>query len=569
MTRGGAACILALFSEPTGISEKRMSAIAPLLNVVFPVMALVGVGFLYGRWKRIDPRALAEIVLFLLAPAVMFDALARQRILWEELLRAGAFSCLIQIVPGAIAWSVKRAAGMTQRAFVPSVMIMNAVSLPYPLALLAFGEEGLAHVVLLSIPNIFITFSLGIMAHGGGASVREPLRMPALYAAVAGIAAALAAIPIPRFILRFTHLTGSGMFPVELFALGYRLRGIRTSDFRISLLVSALRFGLGFLLAWALSEAFALEGAFRAALFLMSCSPPAVLNYVFAERYGREGSLAASIVFTGTALSLITTPLLLLYLGAGQAPALDPAPQPASQRLLEIDRRGAGDHRGPQKRGHHAVSLLIHPRALDAQHDGAGDSAQKGDQRERGRPERTQAQQVAHVVLGKARYREENEGEKGAPALDEEVEFLQNPRRDELLHEGAAQLPPDLERQEAPQREADGAENRRGERAVDIAAQEPRQLPRYRREDHLENLRPDEHRRPPGAEPVNPAPEPLFLMVELRQARPEEKRLVPQEPEEQPRRQQADRRHPENFLLSHRPPLPSFPGDETLGRTLT
>ena len=47
----------------------------------------------------------------------------------------------------------------------------------------------------------------------------------------------------------------------------------------------------------------------------MSCSPPAVLNYILAERYGEEGSLAASIVFTGTALSLITTPLLLLYLG--------------------------------------------------------------------------------------------------------------------------------------------------------------------------------------------------------------------------------------------------------------
>ncbi len=292
-----------------------MSSILPLLNIVFPVVGVIAIGFAYGRWKKIDPKVLAEIVLFLLAPAVMFDALARQRILWEELVRASVFSCLIQVVPGAIALGVKRAAGMTQRSFVPSVMIMNAVSLPYPLALLAFGEEGLAHMVLLSIPNVFITFSLGIMAHGGAAGVREPLKMPALYAAVAGIVVALAAIPVPKFIMRFTQLTGRGMFPVELFTLGYRLRSIRGSDFRLSLLVAALRFGLGFLVAWALSEAFALTGTFRAALFLMSCSPPAVLNYVFAERYGEEGSLAASIVFTGTALSLLTTPLLLLYLG--------------------------------------------------------------------------------------------------------------------------------------------------------------------------------------------------------------------------------------------------------------
>ena len=298
-----------------GILNKSMSSILPLLNIVFPVMALVCIGFLYGRWKKLEPRVLAEMVLFLLAPAVMFDALARQRIVWEELLKAGVFSILIHIIPGAIAYAVKRAMGMTHRSFVPSVMLMNSVSLPYPLALLAFGEEGLAHVVLLSIPNVFITFSLGIMAHGGGASIKEPLKMPALYAAIAGIVVALAAVPVPKFIMRFTHLTGRGMFPVELFTLGYRLRSIRVSDFRLSLLVAALRFGIGFSLAWALCEAFALTGVFRAALFLMSCSPPAVLNYIFAERYGEEGSLAASIVFTGTALSLIATPLLLLYLG--------------------------------------------------------------------------------------------------------------------------------------------------------------------------------------------------------------------------------------------------------------
>ncbi|MYA95378.1 MAG: AEC family transporter [Nitrospinae bacterium] len=292
-----------------------MSSVLPLLNIVFPVMAVIGVGFFYGRWKKLDPRVLAELVLFLLAPAVVFDALARQEILWEELVKTGVISILIHIIPAAAALAVKRAAGMTNRSFVPSVMLMNSVSLPYPLALLAFGEEGLAYVVLLSIPNVFISFTLGIVAHGGGASMKEPLKMPALYAAIAGIVVAMAAIPVPKFILRFSHLTGRGMFPVELFTLGYRLRSIRAADFKISLSVAALRFGLGFALAWALSEAFALTGAFRAALFLMSCSPPAVLNYIFAERYGEEGSLAASIVFTGTAMSLVTIPLLLLYLG--------------------------------------------------------------------------------------------------------------------------------------------------------------------------------------------------------------------------------------------------------------
>ncbi len=286
-----------------------------ILEIVFPIVALFALGFIYGKWRKVDPKVLAEIVLFLLAPAVMFDALARQTIDYHQLIQAVGISLTIHIVPGAIAWSIYRIAGIQSRTFVPCVMIMNAVSLPYPLALLAFGEEGLAQVVLLSIPNVFITFSLGLYLHAGKTMGKEPLRMPALWAAIAGLVIALAGIPVPKFFLRFTQLTGRGMFPVELFTLGYRLRTIRISDLRFSLMVAALRFTLGFSIAWTLSNFLELEGTLRAGLFLISCSPPAVLNYVFAERYGNEGARAASVVFTGTILSLITTPLVLLYLG--------------------------------------------------------------------------------------------------------------------------------------------------------------------------------------------------------------------------------------------------------------
>ena len=291
-----------------------MAYLLRVLEIMFPVLALTAAGFAYGRWRKVDVKFVAEIILFLLAPALMFDSLARQRIAAGDFLQAAGLSLAIQLIPGTAALAIRRAAGIRPRAFVPSVMIMNTVTLPYPLALLAFGEEGLAQVVLLSIPNVFLVFTVGIMLHGGRSQASETLRMPALYTSAAGILVSLLALPVPAFLLSFTHLTGRGMFALELFSLGYRLRSIRIADLRLSLLTAALRFTLGFATAWALSRAFALEGAARAALFLVSTSPPAVLNYIFSERYGNEGPLAASIVFTGTALSMVTTPLVLLYL---------------------------------------------------------------------------------------------------------------------------------------------------------------------------------------------------------------------------------------------------------------
>ena len=285
-----------------------------ILNVTLPVVLLLGIGFLYGSRKKINPKTLTDLVLFLLAPALIFHTLSTQNLDIKNIVKVCFFSFSILIIPGLIAALIKKVLKIKNTVFVPSIMIMNSVSLPFPLAFLAFGEEGLSQVVLLSIPQIFVTFTIGIIIYGGRSNLKEPLIMPVLYASIIGVLIAIFKFPVPVFIEKFAQMTGRGMFPLELFALGYRLRDIRISDFKISLFVSFLRFTIGFATAFLLTELFPMNRILRACIFLVSCSPSAVLNYVFAERYTDEGRIAASIVFTGTVFSLITTPLLILYL---------------------------------------------------------------------------------------------------------------------------------------------------------------------------------------------------------------------------------------------------------------
>ncbi|MBE17145.1 MAG: hypothetical protein CMH79_00110 [Nitrospinae bacterium] len=285
-----------------------------ILNITLPVIILLAIGFLYASKKKINPKTLTDIVLFLLAPALIFHTLSTQNLDIQNIFAICFFSLAILLIPGFIATLIKRILKINSSVFVPTIMIMNSVSLPFPLAFLAFGEEGLSQVVLLSIPQIFVTFTIGIIIYGGRSNLKEPFRMPVLYASIIGILIAIFKFPVPIFVEKFAQMTGRGMFPLELFALGYRLRDIRISDVKISLLVSFLRFTIGFATAFLLTEFFTMNKILRACIFLVSCSPPAVLNYVFAERYTEEGRIAASIVFTGTIFSLITTPLLILYL---------------------------------------------------------------------------------------------------------------------------------------------------------------------------------------------------------------------------------------------------------------
>ena len=63
-----------------------------------------------------------------------------------------------------------------------------------------------------------------------------------------------------------------------------------------------------------LAAALGLEGTARG-VFIIDCAMPvAVVNYLFATRYGRSPSEVASLVVLSTTLTFVTLPLLLAWL---------------------------------------------------------------------------------------------------------------------------------------------------------------------------------------------------------------------------------------------------------------
>ena len=74
------------------------------------------------------------------------------------------------------------------------------------------------------------------------------------------------------------------------------------------------RLAIGFAIGFGVAEFFALEGMVRAIVILQSSMPVAVSNYLFAVIYKREPEEVASMVLISAAMSVVTLPLLLLYL---------------------------------------------------------------------------------------------------------------------------------------------------------------------------------------------------------------------------------------------------------------
>jgi predicted permease len=66
----------------------------------------------------------------------------------------------------------------------------------------------------------------------------------------------------------------------------------------------------GFLLTMLLG----IEGLTRKILILQASMPVGVLNYLFAQRYGRAPEQVASLVLVSTLLSVASIPILLAWL---------------------------------------------------------------------------------------------------------------------------------------------------------------------------------------------------------------------------------------------------------------
>jgi len=288
-----------------------MELAARIAQVIVPVFLIVAVGFFYGRRARPDLSSFNRIVLDVLAPALVYTALAAKDFRLGDhavLLLGGA---LLILASGIVAWLVARGTRTQPRTLVPVVMFNNCGNMGLPLALLAFGAENFgAAVALFSISNL-IHFSLGARITSAHARTRDLLLSPLMIATALGFASAATGMRPPDMLFTGLKIMGEAMLPLMLFALGVRLTALRRQDVPRGLLGAFARPVIGLAIALPLAWALGLAGASRGQLILFGSLPPAVMQFLLAERYRQEPEKVAAMILLGNALAVLFVPLAL------------------------------------------------------------------------------------------------------------------------------------------------------------------------------------------------------------------------------------------------------------------
>jgi predicted permease len=286
-----------------------MELLARIAQVIVPVFLIVGIGYWYARRVRPDMGGFNRIVLDVLTPLIVYTALAGKEFRLAEQARLLVGGALLIVATGVVAWLAARATRTQPRTLVPVVMFTNCGNMGLPLALLAFGQPGFgAAVALFSISNV-IHFSLGVRITSAHARSRDLLLSPLMIASALGFASAASGVRPPELLFTGMKMLGDAMVPLMLFALGVRLTQLKRADVPRGLLGAFLRPMIGLAVALPLAAALHLEGMARAQLVLFSALPPAVMQFLLAERYEQEPERVAAMILLGNALAVVFVPL--------------------------------------------------------------------------------------------------------------------------------------------------------------------------------------------------------------------------------------------------------------------
>jgi predicted permease len=280
------------------------------LSPVIPVFLLIAAGFVFAHWKKISLASVTEIVVYLGTPSLVFSSLASKPIYAGDIM---VLSGGVLLIFAGVALLIRLyffLTGFSSRGFALPTLFMNAGNMGIPLALFAFGQEGMQRATLLFVIITFLQYSLGIYILNGRANWTEIFRLPLIYAAISGLIVNLTQMKIPELLLQPVIMLGQATIPIMLISLGYRLYQVESLQLGHALGGALLRILGGFAAANIAVNLIAAEGVNRQVLLLYGALPAAVINFILTEKYRQDPGLAASIVVLSTFISVLTIPLV-------------------------------------------------------------------------------------------------------------------------------------------------------------------------------------------------------------------------------------------------------------------
>lgn len=292
-----------------------MSIVFPIL---LPIFAIILVGFLYAKFRHVNMETANRMNMDIFIPALLIDALSRQNFSILNYQSLALAAVIVILASGVLAWLFAKAFKLSIPMFVPPMMFNNSGNMGLPLAVLAFGEDALSAAVILFLAENLLHFTLGTYIVNGKISWWNLIKMPINIATIIGLSFSFTQWTIPELIYTPIHLLSQIVIPLMLVSLGVRMTQIDFSAWKIGFVGALVCPIVSVIPAFIVLLFISLDAIQTVQLLVFATLPPAVLNFMVAEKYNKSPIEVASIVAVGNAMSIFTLSLMLLYISQTQ-----------------------------------------------------------------------------------------------------------------------------------------------------------------------------------------------------------------------------------------------------------
>jgi len=300
-----------------------MTAQADLTQPLWMLLAFVGLGWLVARRLGVDPRPIATLLIYVIAPLTFFRGLVQgDPGPADLLLTAGLFT-----LASLIAVTVHR---LARPWFAPPEAAVLAFSagtgntgyFGLPLALVLLPPEGVAQYLFCLLGITLYEFTVGFyLSARGRFSVRESLsrivRLPLIYAFAAALLVNALAVPLPEALLDGLDHFKSSYTVLGMMIIGMTLGRVTLAavDARFIAACVLARFVLWPLLSllavWLLQATLGIDATLATALLLLGVVPMAANVVVIAMELDIPPAKGAVAVLLTTLAAPLVIPAWL------------------------------------------------------------------------------------------------------------------------------------------------------------------------------------------------------------------------------------------------------------------
>ena len=287
-----------------------------LIDVLFPVFCVIGVGYYLGKKDpNFDTTFITTFAGNIGTPAMIFYTITTTGITLDIFIEYFIYALIIiggfSLVGLFFLFILKK----DVISELPPLILPNTGNMGVPICLFAYGTVGLGVASAIASVIILLHFTIGVLLAKKSFSLEILIKNVPIYAILASVVFLYFRWDVPGYIENTTFLLTYTTIFLVLMSLGIALSRFQVVSWTKASILGAVRVIIGPIIGFSLIKYLDLDGFAAGVLLIQSSMPSAVLTYLVGSMYSDKKVVdsVASVIVTSTVMSLITVPIVVFY----------------------------------------------------------------------------------------------------------------------------------------------------------------------------------------------------------------------------------------------------------------